>query len=58
MDRSAFRTGKVAAFCESDDKSSGVQKCGDFLDYLRNHKLFKKDAASPCFLFTLLFSIV
>jgi hypothetical protein len=51
LERSAFRPGKVAAFCESDDKSSGALKCGDFLDCLRNDQLFKKGAAPHCLLF-------
>jgi hypothetical protein len=58
LDRLAFGTGKVAAFCERDDKSSDVLKCGDFLDYVRKDLLFKKDATPPFLLFTLLLSII
>jgi hypothetical protein len=33
----------VAVCCEHGDEFSGVIKCGDFLDQLRNYQLLMKD---------------
>jgi hypothetical protein len=37
--------GPVADSCEHGNEHSGSIKCGEFLDYLRNYHLLKKDSS-------------
>jgi len=36
--------GQLESRCECGDATSGSIKCGEFLDWLRNGKLLKKDS--------------
>ena len=45
LDRSGSGQGQVMGPCERSNESSGFIKFGEFLDWLRNESLFKKDSA-------------
>ena len=38
----------MAGTCECGNEPSGSIKCGEFLNWLRNGQLLKKDCSPPC----------